>query len=69
MKVKVTIEETLCRTIDIDIPEDVGDPYKYIEDKYYSASDDKMILNSEDYARAQYWVKFSDGTQSEWMDM
>ena len=72
-KVKVYIEETLCREIEIDAPSemDTDEAMEYAEDKVRDMyKNEEIILTADDYnGNALIMVEHEDGTQTSWNDM
>lgn len=72
-KVKVSIEEHLCRTIEIDVPSelDTDEAMEYAECKAREMYDDKeIILDADDHNGIRLMqIEHEDGSCTDWFDM
>lgn len=69
-KVKVSIEEHLCRTIEIEVPDDVNDALEYAEEKakemYFN---EEIVLTADDFnGQRCMMVEDEDGFATSWND-
>ena len=75
MKVRVTIEEHLSKTIEIDVPDELGldadSEMEYAEDKVKEMYDnEEIILTADDHNGTCLWMtEHEDGTSTDWRDM
>lgn len=74
-KVKVFIEEHLCKEIEIDVPDELGldsdDEMEYAEEKAKEMyRNEEIVLTAEDYTGITcIMVKHENGHETNWMDM
>ncbi len=68
MKVKVTIEETLSRTIEIDVPtEDADEAMEIAEEQAIEDyRNEKIVLDAEDFTGMQIMVEAERGESTGW---
>lgn len=70
-KVKVAIEEILCKTFEVEVPDEVvdaGDSWTVLEkakDMYYNG---EVVLTSDDFSGAKNIAIVDDGWDTEWED-
>lgn len=71
-KVKVSIEETLCRTVEIPIPDDVkpGDELEYGEVKAKEMyKNEEIVLDADDFnGQRCMMVEDENGHSTNWFD-
>lgn len=72
-KVKVYIEETLCREIEVDCPDymDNDEAMEYAEDKVLKMyKNEEIVLTADDYnGNTCYMVEDEDGRNTGWNDL
>lgn len=72
MKVKVSIEEHLCKTIEIEVPDYLEDlAMEYAEDKAREMyKNEEIILTADDHNGVVLMqIELEDGTCTDWYDM
>lgn len=73
MKVKVSIEEHLCKTIEIEVPDnlDEDEAMEYAEDKAREMyKNEEIILTADDHNGVVLMqIELEDGTCTDWYDM
>lgn len=69
-KVKVSIEETLCKTVEIEVPDNVDDILAWAMDKAIEMyKNEEIVLTSDDFNGARnIMAEDEDGNQTEWDD-
>ena len=71
-KVKVSIEETLCRTVEIDVPDDIkpGDEMEYGEAKAKEMyKNEEIVLSADDFnGQRCMMVEDETGHSTSWFD-
>ena len=69
-KVKVSIEETLCKTIEIEVPAGVGDPLEWAEAKAKEMHKNREIVLTADDFNGQRCMMIEDehGFATNWFD-
>ena len=72
-KVKVYIEETLCREIEVDCPDYMGndEAMEYAEDKVLKMyKNEEIVLTTDDYnGNTCYMVEDEEGRSTGWNDL
>lgn len=69
-RVSVSIEEHLCKTIEIEVPDDVNDALEYAEEKakemYFN---EEIVLTADDF-NGQRCIRVEDeeGYETNWFD-
>lgn len=73
MKVKVSIEEHLCKTIEIEVPNnlDENEAMEYAEDEAREMyENEEIILTADDHNGVVLMqIELEDGTYTDWHDM
>ena len=71
-RVNVSIEETLCKTVTIEVPDDVEDAIEYAEDKakemYFNG---EIVLTADDFNGQRCMMaedEDEDGYATNWFD-
>ena len=72
-KVKVYIEETLCKVIEVEIPENMGvDERMELAEKIvlHQYKNSEIVLTADDFTGASYMVEdVESGTETGWNDI
>ena len=69
-KVKVFIEEHLCKEVEIEVPNDVDDAMEWAEEKAKEMyENEEIILTADDFnGQRCMMVQDEDGHETEWFD-
>lgn len=69
-KVKVYIEEHLCKEIEIEVPDNVDNAMEYAEDKTREMySNEEIVLTADDFnGQRLMMVEDEDGCSTDWFN-
>lgn len=65
-KIKVTIEETVSKTFEIEIPNEEICISEYVRDLY---KHEKIVLEPGEIQNVQYTIEYENGEQTNWINM